>query len=489
MILTIVTILNVGFVGEQQQLHPIQEQLAKKYSQFQIKSTKYEDNDPTLLKKLEADFVNAGKESKENQEDKRILLISGQKGCDFVQRKEIQALIESKKVFVMWVGHQPPPQLVANQPWLNKVALPAYIIKSYPRLIEVFGDRLVSMEAVPNNLKESDLQSALQKWNKDYSEEAIMIKPNDTRVPMGIFLGGDAPTPDGIQLYWSEKEAFEAGKTLGKMALQENKFLWMTNGPRTGKFYPTSSNPKKPIIRQFRIEGTGADSKWVTVEALLKNTTEEALLKAQDESTHQQIIAHAMNAPLDPVSDAFIKGVESNGLKKNIDFRFVDFKFGKSAMHAILALLKQHPNAEVYYSAESISNAALGYLFKNTYAFRVGNMNVEHENALSSFLASGIVSEFVLDTLKKSLMNSTKKQALLTQGSPDVVRIVESTVLFMGNPKQATENAKNAKIQSDTPAPMIHSQTGVNAASAVVPGIQPQVSNFGSCPPKILLNN
>jgi len=341
--LTIVTILNVGHLGDQQQVLAIRDKLSQKFSQFQIAAVECDDNDPNILKKLEINPAT---------EDKQVLLICSKNGCDLVQRKEIQHLIRNRKFHVIWVGYQAHAELFENEQWFDRVALPTHIIKTYPKLAQVFGTKLVAMDVVPHSLKESDLLPALQRWNAQYRDETIAIPPMADRSPVGVFLGGDVPNPDETHLYWDPKEAFEAGKAFGTLALKEKKFLWITNNPRTGKFYPDSPNSKKPIIRQFK------NSRWLTLDDVLKNALEEhlsklsetdrlkfqtdlayqqlikeqvlaILIKTQTEPAHQQKIAHATLAPLDPVSAAFIQGVESSGLRDKRDFVFYRFQVRK----------------------------------------------------------------------------------------------------------------------------------------------------------------
>lgn len=461
MFLTIVSILNIGFLGEQHQLLPIEEQLKQKYSQYQLKTEKFNDDDSTLPKKLDDTFI---------ADNKNILLISGKKGCTLVERKDIQELIQRKKVFVIWISHQHPDELIMQEKWFNRVALPNYIIDAYPILQATFKDRLLPLLAVPNMIKEGDLQPALEKWNKEFPSEVIAIAAEDTRAPVGIFLGGDAPKRDNTHLYWDEKEAFEQGKAFGVLARQEKKFLWVTNGPRTGKFYPESSNPKTPIIRQFR------GSEWVSYGDLVKEHTEAELLAGQ-EKQFKESTAHAIKSPLDPVSASFIKGLESSGLIAGKDFRFIDFKMGKSAFNAILALIKTK-KAEAFYSAESISNASIGYFIYNTYTFRVGNMNTEHEKGLASFTELGVVSEFNPKTLQRGAIDPTKKRLRMIEGSQDAASIADSAKEFMvgADAKHAKEGAAigNTIVSAVAPA-MVNQFTAAASinkpATATVPVI------------------
>lgn len=413
MMLTIVTILNVGYLGERHQVLPIQEQIAQTFNQFQVKTFQHEDSDPNIVKKLETEL------SKEN---KNILLLSGKNGCIFIQRKDIQNLIESKNFFVIWVGHQHPDGLIENEKWFNRIALPLYIIDSYPILKKTFGDRLIALDTIPNNTKASDLESSLADWNKNHPTEPITISKEDQRLPVGIFLGGDALKRDDVHLYWNVEEAESMGRIFGILALKEKKFLWITNGARTGKFYPNSPNPKDPIIRQFK------GSHWIPLSELLKEIPENVLLAGQKVNQYKETSVHSLKSPLDPVSAAFIEGLENSGLKPNSDFRFFDFKTGKSAFNAILAILKNNEKAEAYYSAESIAYASIGYLIANTYAFRVASMNMEHIKGLAHFQSLGLVAEFDPNSFQKQAINPVLKKALMIRGSIDAVRIANSLI-------------------------------------------------------------
>lgn len=364
-------LLNDGFIGDNQQVYAVSKQIVASYPNI-VKIAEFKDNDPNTALTLTKNYEGP---------EPHILILSGSHGLEFLNQGSMRSLIESKKPIVVWVGHQNPGLLTVKNT-LQIVALPQYIIESEPELKMQFFNRLVPMQGVPNSLTELDLQYAKQKWNEIYPDEAIYSKNNNL---VGIFLGGDAPESNGSLRYWSDSEAEQQGFNFGIMALQENKHLLICNGPRTSKFYPNSPDLKSPVQLQF-----DENSHWIPLDKL----SEEKRLKPE-----KTRIAHAPNSPLDPVSAAFLKGLEKSGLPKG-NYQFFDFKFGetgkpaKSAYKAIISALYNSQNPIAFYSGESISYAELAYFIPRTYAFRTGSMNKGHEMALEQFQHAGMIVEY-----------------------------------------------------------------------------------------------
>jgi hypothetical protein len=127
------------------------------------------------------------------------------------------------------------------------------------------------------------------------------------------------------------------------------------------KSYAQSPDPKNPVLTRFNEKG-----EWIAFDDL---STEERSKAPSDDFR-----AHAPNAPLDPISAAYIAGIKASGLSDD-KFRFIDFRFGNSAYNAVVAaLLSKQENSTAFYSGESISYAEIAYFIFNTYAFEVGNM-------------------------------------------------------------------------------------------------------------------
>jgi hypothetical protein len=355
---TVDLFLNDGFLGDNQQVRAIQTQLIQKYEDVQFAT--YQDNDAKTVAELSDSFTST-------PDQKHIFILSGSHGFEFIQKNpNVQAIIKEKKPIVIWFGHQNPGAGVQSiKEYLNIVALPQYMIDAQPDLQSSLSSfaTLIGMQSVPNTLTPQALSTAKEDWNLAYPAE--MIKPDQNYI--GIFLGGDAPMPDGTHLYWDEKEAHEQGRTFGLIAQTQFKHLLITNGPRTGKFDPQSPDPKKPDVR------------------------------AQ----------HTQSSPLDSVSTAFLAGLKASNIPAT-QYQFFDFKFDpkpgqppKSAYKAIIATLQSAPHSIAIYSGESISYAEIAHFIPFTYAFETSSMNDGHRAALNHFKHLNVVR--TLDLKKPSL--------------------------------------------------------------------------------------
>lgn len=405
---TIDLFLNDGFLGDNQQVLAIKTQLVEKYDS-NINLLEYKDNDPTTPESL------SKRVSKSN---KHVFVISGSHGLQFIQSATIKKIIEEKQPLVIWVGHQ-DPGLEATNKLLNIVALPQYITADKPQLQSYFKENLVNMQAVPNTLKLDDLLLAKNTWNKDYPSESI---PSADKGYIGVFLGGDAPKPDGSYLYWTEKEAYKQGYAFGLMAQKENKVLLITNGPRTGKFYPESPDNKKPVIRQY------TEERWLSFEELSK--TEH---KDLNQNATPHTVTATTKSPLDPVSASFLKGVQTSGINSN-QYQFFDFKLGvsgkppKSVYKAMIAALYENKEDSVaIYSGESISYVEIATFIPTTYAFQIGSMNDGHQKALQHFKKLGLIRELNFEQSLNSqpIDTSTKQQALKSGSTQDADNIIK----------------------------------------------------------------
>ena len=204
-------------VGDGNQVQAIQHQIVEKYHvnhSNDIIVKEYQDDSEASIQALQNDLTKSGK---------HIILVSGSHGFNFVERKDVQKLIHTQKPVVIWTGHQEPSNLIKQEALLDLVALPKHIIEQKPALNKCFSDRLISMQAVPNTLKAADLNmDAIKNWNNTYHKEVIS-HPSEGLI--GVFLGGDAPEPDNTHLFWSEKNAYELGRSLGETAVKESKYL------------------------------------------------------------------------------------------------------------------------------------------------------------------------------------------------------------------------------------------------------------------------
>ena len=350
--------LNDAFIGDTQNVLAVKTKLAAYFTK-QPRIKEYQDRPVTNAVTL------LTKDLDENQHDQHVLLISGSHGLDFLNEAlkdpNIQSLITARKLIISWGGHQEPKDLKSLKDSLAVVSLLQESIDE--SLVDTFEARLVSTKMVPNTLNEEILRIALAEWNKNASPEDVI--PNSTDGYIGVFLGGDAPYK-GNYKYYTEEKAFEHGKALGLEAKKTGKFLVATPGPRISQFYPESPNPKNPVFRRFNTQGN-----WVA----FKDLTE----KERNTEPLDAFKAHAPDAPLDSVSAAFIKGIESSGLKRD-RYKFFNFLRGKpSAYKAITSALYSRKNSVAYFSGDSNSYTEIGCFIPESYVFEVGSMNDKHK--------------------------------------------------------------------------------------------------------------
>lgn len=422
--------LNDQFLGDQRQLEAILAQVEKNYSSYTIKSTRYQDSAPTTLGLLEKNL--------ESDAGISLVIASGSHGFQFIIRKDVQELLQRKKPLVLWVGHQ-DPGLIKHKDLFDVVALPRHIIEDKPDLASTFGKRLVAMEAVPNTLQEKDLKSALEKWNTTYSEEAISVP---TEGAIGVFLGGPAPQSDGSYLYEKLETIRQRGLKFGELAKQQNKNLYIVNGPRTGKFYSESADPSDPVLRQWSEEHD-----WISFEKLTDGQREITVnrlptLPEERRKVISKTIAHAHGTPLDPETAAFVAGVVQSELDKS-RYRVFDFKATpgepvKSAYNAVIAALYQSKDKSIVcYSGESISYAEIAYVIPHTYAFITLTMNDGHTRALTRFSQElGMVGVLDLDkSIEDQPIDLMKKQQSAKNGSQQDAVKVASALEPLFNPK------------------------------------------------------
>lgn len=171
----------------------------------------------------------------------------------------------------------------------------------------------LSQLVVPKNSHTKIIETVGVAHNRQVSQIEVAYKENAAKLPqakefLGVVLGGDAPTPEGKTLLFSEDNARQLARFIAKE--RENRHLVITNGPRTGKFDP---------------------------KTMLENKT-----------AHREGVK-------DPVTLAFLDELAKNSVKPE-QYTLFDFQFGqKSDMDMILGLLRAH-KAELFVPGESTSS-------------------------------------------------------------------------------------------------------------------------------------
>lgn len=273
-----------------------------------------------------------------NANNDHVLVIAGAKGLDFLrsalQNSAVQATLAQGRLIISWSGHQVPKEIKGLEDDLNVVGVLDEAVEFEPAITKTFGDRLIRTNFVANTLTLDDLKSGekLKTWNATHPSQQIpTVLPENVTGIIGAFLPGDAERLGNAgQNFFTEDQAYALGLALGRQALTANKFLLMTNGPRMGK-YDHTSDPANPKLREPK--------------------------------------PHIKGAETDPVTTAFLKGIEKSGLP-TAQYQFIDFIAGDSAYIPIACALYKLKDAVVYYGAESISEVQLASFF-NTIAIKV----------------------------------------------------------------------------------------------------------------------
>lgn len=398
-------LINDGFVGDNHQVQAIGAELeTRNFSKEMVFLTR-SDNDPNIAQQLASDWKTT---------EQAVLVISGKHGLELLANPEVREIIGKKKPTIIWVGHQ-DPGLATVKDELSVVALPQHILDQKPELQAEWNNRVVAMEAVPNTLSPQELLLAVSEWDASHPDATI---PKAKQGYLGVFLGGDAPEPDNVHHYWSEENARQLGMKFGELAQAEGKLLLVTNGPRCGKFYPDSPDPKNPVVRQ------SIDGCWRALTDL-----------SQEDKKNSNPVGkpHAVGSPMDPVSVAFLEGVKASGIGDD-QYRFFDFQFGHSAYKAIVAaIFSQQQQSVVFYSGESISYAELSYLIPQTFAFFVDSMNAGHQAALDRFSRLGMIGVFdFTKAFDKQRLDEKNKLPFMQAGAKgDAKRIVDTLLALV----------------------------------------------------------
>ncbi|MDB6096602.1 MAG: hypothetical protein JWM09_880 [Francisellaceae bacterium] len=410
--------LNESFAGDSAQVVAIAQELEKTIKECE--KFEYQDNNPQAIESLAQHIEDA------EPKKPHVLLVSGNHGLELLKNKELQDLLKKHNMLVSWGGHQ-DPGLEPLAPLLDVVGLLKEAIT--PELQASLKERLIQTSMIPNTLKEAELLPALNIWNTRYQNTLDTI-PSWENGYLGVFLGGDAPQKNKPFLFYDSDAAYKDGFAFGKEARTKNKMLLVTTGPRIGKFYPNSPDLSKPIPRQFN------NGFWLALSQLTAK---------QQSEPEAACLAHSKDAPLDPVSKAFLKGIKDSQLADN-QYRFIDFKFGKSAYQAMIgAVYKARDKSEAFYSSDSISYAEIGFVIPNTFAFKISSTNPDHERTLSRFANElHIIGEASIndkqEIVRKPIDKVAKAHTLEQGPNVDAKKMVNAIQLGL---QQLKHNKKN----------------------------------------------
>jgi mitochondrial fission protein ELM1 len=268
----------------------------------------------------------------ERNEKPVIAISAGEVGAAKLEDLKLQL---GDKVYAVWGGHQIP--VAMNLGLFNRVSLPKGAA-SHAQKVSL-GRCLTETFGVPHNLIKADLEEEYRKW-----QDRVPITDKKKLV---VILGGNAPLPDSTQLYYKPEEAIKLANYIADLARKEGYYVYVTNGPRTGKF----SHEGKEI-----------------------NTAH------QDDTDLTQ--------PTDPVTKAFIGTLKDKGFK---DYFFVDFKRENKALKKpAISVYKAFLNIAdgLVLPGESTSMISEGTDFiSSVQVYLTGSMNKGHHDSLATFLS------------------------------------------------------------------------------------------------------
>jgi mitochondrial fission protein ELM1 len=242
------------------------------------------------------------------------------------------------KIYVAWSGHQLPEE--ENLLLIDRINLPKGIapdiLKNSGHLTETIG--------VPHNLTKADLKNSLEEWSDKI--------PVTNKKKLVLILGGDAPLSDGkTQKLYTAKEAEELADYIEILAKKDDYFVYITNGPRTGKFNNHTMKENNTAHRG------SAD----------------------------------ISEPTDSVSAAFLNRLRSKNFK---DFYFADFRYATpsiSAYKPFLGLLERSDLLILPGESVSMFSETIG-LTNNRIGYITGSMNNAHYKTMEGFKKESHIS-------------------------------------------------------------------------------------------------
>lgn len=281
-------------------------------------------------------------EQESHPETTYIILTAGKLGVDlepFITDIKSNA---KAPIHALWSAHQYFDGLENALEAFDTVILPEHLnFDKLPQAIQDAKEKgeLTLVTGVPHHI--NDAVVAEEKLNLD---DEIIIP--EAKSYTGVVLGGDAENPDGSWLKFNEENVRQFAARLATLPQEDGNLLLITNGPRTGKACTPnrSATYRDPLVV---IDG----QEPLDPEAL---------------------------ASLDKVSKAFIEALHEQGVH---NYRFWDFRAGKSAYMPILATISENLDNVLYLGGESTSmlSESMAVLApQQLVALCFTNMNEEH---------------------------------------------------------------------------------------------------------------
>ena len=289
-----------SFVGDRSQLLGVARE-ATEYFKSKSVTVNIEEYDISQLKSLE--------EKIKNNNDLSVLVSVGYYGI-----KSIMELKKDKDIVNKIIAVHLSHQLLDNgesshldliqakdndQFGADIVVLPEHVLgEDLRKKLTGANTVLVSTRGVPHNLQLADI-------DEDYNKYKSQIAVNEKY--LAVILAGDVP--DGKDKYkcYITEEAEKLAMYVSDMALKNNYFVLVSNGPRTGK-YDCQAQNKRDV--------------------------------------------HDQNSSLDPITLRFQQVLT----KRNVPFKLFDFKLNQPSMYkALLGSVLHNNNSLILVPGESTS--------------------------------------------------------------------------------------------------------------------------------------
>lgn len=358
-----------SFVGDRNQLLGVARE-AKEYFKSKSVTINTQEYDISDLNSLE--------EKIKNTNDLSILVTVGYYGINSILKLKHDKEI-AKKIIAVHLSHKllnngelSHQQLIQTKSTdsfgADIVVLPKHVVDNDARK-KLTGVKtiLLAITGVPHNLQVSDIDA-------DYNKYKSQIPVNEKYLV--VILAGDVPDENNKYKCYTIKETEKLAAYVSDIALKNNYFVLLTNGPRTGK-YDCQTQNKKDV--------------------------------------------HNKDSTLDPVTSRFQQILT----EKNVPSKLFDFKFNQPNMYkALLGAVLYGNHSLVMVPGEStsmVSEITDTVNSRNIIVYYTSVMISDHMQHVQQAFDNGHIS--VLDQDMRLQLNSPTKSAPTTS-TKDIAKAI-----------------------------------------------------------------
>ncbi len=129
----------------------------------------------------------------------------------------------------------------------NLMILPKHAITpQFESLVMASQTRLISTVGVAHNLRKEDIERA-------YEKHVLSIPGSTSDKYALVILGGDAQNVDGSWMYFTKNDAQKLARLIDK-SIDKDTYVFVLNGPRTGKHNPSTKEEDKNAHRGEQLD-------------------------------------------------------------------------------------------------------------------------------------------------------------------------------------------------------------------------------------------